>query len=113
MIKEWLSIILLILGALFMLLASIGLLRLPDIYMRMHAVTKAPTLGTLLMFTGLCIQFTDLSTIIKSAVIIFFIFLTIPVATHMIGRAAHLMQVPKWKKTERDDLEETQQKDKD
>ncbi|ELR70444.1 Na(+) H(+) antiporter subunit G [Fulvivirga imtechensis AK7] len=113
MIREWLVVISLVSGALFMLIASIGLHRLPDVYMRMHATTKAPTLGMFLMLTALCIHFFDLATVIKCVVIMSFIFLTTPVATHMISRAAHLMQVPKWKKTHRDDLEKAQQRNKE
>ncbi|GAA0191421.1 hypothetical protein GCM10009122_53890 [Fulvivirga kasyanovii] len=112
MIKEWTIIILLGLGALFILLASVGLLRLPDIYMRMHATTKVPTLGIMLMLASLCIYFTSALTILKSILIITFIFLTIPVATHMIGRSAHLMNTKKWKNTGRDDLEKAQEKEK-
>ena len=111
MIKEWITIILLILGALFILLASIGLIRMPDIYMRMHATTKAPTLGMMLILASLCIYFASILTIVKSILIIIFIFLTIPVATHMIGRSAHLMNAEKWKNTHRDDLEKAREKD--
>lgn len=113
MIKEWLVITFLILGSCFMLVASIGIIRLPDIYMRMHATTKAPTLGMLLMLISICLFFGNLLTVVKSILIIFFIFLTIPVAAHMIGRAAHLIQTPKWEKTNRDDLEKDQRQPKE
>lgn len=107
MMSEWITAILLISGACFMLLASIGLIRLPDVYMRMQASTKAPTLGLLLMLIGLCIHFTSFSTIAKAVVTVFFIFLTIPIASLMIAKAAHLMKIPKWKKTQFDDLEQS------
>ncbi|UII30589.1 monovalent cation/H(+) antiporter subunit G [Fulvivirga ulvae] len=110
MIKEWIAIVLLALGALFILLASVGLIRLPDIYTRMHATTKAPTLGIMLMLTGLCIYFPSFPTVIKSLLILIFIFLTIPVASHMIGRSAHMMNTKKWKSTSRDDLEKSRKK---
>lgn len=108
MIREWITIVLLIIGASFMLLASIGLLRLPDIYMRMHASTKAPTLGLLLILTALALFYSSFAVILKSMLIILFIFLTIPLAAHMIGRSAHLIKTPKWKNTTRDDLEKVQ-----
>ena len=113
MIQEWLTIAFLILGACFILLASIGVVRLPDIYMRMHATTKAPTLGILLLLTAICIYFGDIIVIIKSVVIVFFTFLTAPVAAHMIGRAAHLIKTPKWEKTNRDDLEKAQKQSRE
>lgn len=106
MFKEWIISIVMISGALFMLLASIGLIRLPDIYTRMHAATKAPTLGLFLMLVSLCLHITTVSVIFNSIFIIIFLFLTIPVASHMIGRAAHQAKTPKWKKTVRDDLQE-------
>lgn len=104
MIREWITVVFLLLGAVFMLLASIGLIRLPDVYTRIHATTKAPTLGLLLMLLSLCIQFTSVSTIFKILLILFFIFLTIPVASLMIGKAAYYMKTPPWKKTQRDDM---------
>jgi len=105
MITDLLIAIFLITGALFMLIASIGIIRLPDLYMRMHAATKAPTLGLLLLLTAICIYFPELSVIIKVALIIFFIFLTVPIPSHTIGRAAHAMKIPKWEETFRDDME--------
>lgn len=110
MIREWIIVILLLLGAVFMLLASIGLLRLPDVYMRMQASTKAPTLGLMLMLISLCFYSPDLSTITKSIITIFLIFMTIPVASITIAKASHLMKMPKWKKTIQDDLENSEKK---
>lgn len=89
-----------------MFIASIGIIRLPDLYMRMHAATKAPTLGILLLLSAVCIFFAELSVFIKVTLIIFFLFLTVPIPTQMIVRAAHAMKIPKWEKTFRDDLEE-------
>lgn len=102
---EWLASILLILGAGFILLSSIGMFRFPDLYIRMHATTKASTLGILLILMGICIYFPSLSVFLKSFFILIYVFLTTPVASHMIGRAGHLIKVPKWEKTFRDDLE--------
>lgn len=113
MIKEWIIVIVMLSGALFMLLASLGLIRLPDIYTRMHAATKAPTLGLFLMLVSLCLYFTSFFTIINSVFTILFLFLTIPVASHMIARAAHRIGTPKWKATVRDDLENARDSDND
>ena len=102
---EWIAGILLILGSVFVLFSSIGLLRFPDLYIRMHATTKASSVGMLLMLTGVVIYFPTLPVFVKALFIIVYIFMTSPVAAHMIGRAGHLMKVPKWHLTHRDDLE--------
>ncbi|GET27112.1 monovalent cation/H(+) antiporter subunit G [Prolixibacter sp. NT017] len=105
MISEWISAILLVLGAFFMLLAAIGVLRFPDLYIRMHSATKASSFGALLMLVAVSIHFPVAYVIIEAALVIIFIFLTAPVASHMIGRIAHLLKVPKWEKTTVDELE--------
>ena len=105
MISEWISAVLLVLGAFFMLLAAIGVLRLPDLYIRMHAATKASSFGALLMLVAVSIHFPVAYVIIEAALVIIFIFITAPVASHMIGRIAHLLKVPKWEKTIIDELE--------
>lgn len=85
-------------GAFFYLTGTIGLLRLPDLYSRMHATGKSDTLGTLLSLIGLAI-YTGLSfTSIKILFIAVFVFLTSPTATHAILRAAFDSKVPPWTK---------------
>lgn len=105
MIWDYIAAIILLLGSCFMLIASIGIIRLPDLYMRMHATLKASTLGMFLLLSGFCVQVAEISVIIKSILIMIFIFMTAPVASQMIGQVAHLMKIKKWKRTVRDDLE--------
>ena len=105
MMIEWIAGILLILGSGFVLISSIGLLRFPDLYTRMHATTKASSMGMLLMLTGIIIYFPTLPVIIKAFIIIVYIYHTSPVAAHVIGCAAHMMKVRKWDRTHRDDME--------
>jgi len=97
--------ILIILGSLFMLLGAVGLLRFPDIFMRMHAATKAPSLGATLMLIAFALYFADAITTTKAIVIMLFIFMTTPIASHAIGATAHRLKIKKWHKMKIDDLE--------
>lgn len=82
-----------------MLVAAIGLLRLPDLYTRMHAVTKAGTLGIGLVLIAAALAFGDLSVATRAFVALLFVLLTAPVSAHMIGRAGYLGSVPLWEET--------------
>jgi multicomponent Na+:H+ antiporter subunit G len=91
--------ILLVLGGCFMLLAAVGLLRLPDLLLRMSATAKAATLGAALSVLGASLHFGDPGTVARAVVIIAFLFLTAPVASHMIGRAGYHKGMPLWEGT--------------
>ncbi|MBS3981714.1 MAG: monovalent cation/H(+) antiporter subunit G [Rhodobacteraceae bacterium] len=88
---------LILLGSLFCLAAGIGVLRLPDVLIRMHASTKAGTLGAGLVLSAVAVFFGDTGTITRAVSGILFLLLTAPVAAHMIGRAAFKAGVPLWK----------------
>jgi multicomponent Na+:H+ antiporter subunit G len=90
-------------GTAFMLIAAIGLLRLPDLYTRMHAVTKAGTLGIGLTLISAAVAFGDVSVTTRSLVALLFVLLTAPVSAHMIGRAGYLGGVAMWEGTAFDD----------
>lgn len=89
--------ILLILGTLFALVAAIGVVRMPDIYCRMHAATKAGAFGVSLILLALCVAAPTLRVIIQSILIIAFFYLTAPVAAHLIGRVGMNQKLPIWK----------------
>lgn len=91
-------------GALFVLLAAIGIIRMPDTYLRISVTTKAATLGVGLMLVSTAIYFNDLSTTSRAMVIILFVLLTAPVSAHLIGRASYFMGVKLWDKSVMDDL---------
>ncbi len=95
-------------GALSILFAAIGILRMPDFYLRLSVTVKASTLGIgfLLMCAG--IIFPDVSVTTKVIAIVFFLILTAPVAAHMIARTAYHKKVPIWKDTIIDEFEEVQ-----
>jgi multicomponent Na+:H+ antiporter subunit G len=90
-------------GTVFMLIAAIGLLRLPDLYTRMHAVTKAGTLGVGLLLVSAAVAFGDVSVTTRTLVALLFVLLTAPVSAHMIGRAGYLGKVQLWEGTAFDD----------
>ncbi len=90
-------------GTLFMFVAAVGLLRLPDLYTRMHAVTKAGTLGVGLVLVAAAVAFGEVSVTARALVALLFVFLTAPVSAHMIGRAGYLGNVRLWEATAFDD----------
>jgi multicomponent Na+:H+ antiporter subunit G len=97
---------LLVLGAAFMLLAGVGLIRLPDLFLRMSATAKAATLGAALTALGAAAHFGDVATAGKALAIVFFLFLTAPVAAHRIGRAGYRRGAPLYEGTVCDEAKE-------
>lgn len=97
--------ILILLGAFFMLVAAIGVVRMPDLLIRMHAATKAGTLGAGLLLIGVAIHFGETSVTLRAVSVVVFLFLTAPIAAHMIGRAAYNEgEVKLWDRTVVDEL---------
>ncbi|MEH6306514.1 monovalent cation/H(+) antiporter subunit G [Olivibacter sp. CPCC 100613] len=103
------SAFLIVLGSLTMFVSAIGLLRLPDFYSRLSAVTKNSTLGVLLIITAAVFYFNNIEVLLKGLGIMFFIALTAPTAAYVIAKAAIHINVPFWDKT---DLEDFQDQDK-
>ncbi len=94
MIADLAMSILAILGSVFILLASIGILRMPDLFLRLQVTSKASVLGVILILLAVAIHFGDTAVTIRVMTIGFFIVLTIPVATHMLARAGYATNVP-------------------
>ena len=101
--SELLIVTLLIAGGVFAAIAGVGLLRFPDVLMRMHASTKAGTLGVGLSVISVAIYYADDLVTTKVILIVSFILLTAPVAAHLIGRAAYRTASPLWEPTIVDD----------
>ena len=99
-----LAAVLLLLGAVSMTLGAVGLVRLPDVYMRMSASSKAATLGASLVLLGAAAHFGTAAVVGRAVVIVAFLFLTAPVAAHAIGRAGYRRGSPLWKGTIADEL---------
>lgn len=98
-----LIIFFLVFGALMSLVASLGCLRLPDLYTRMHAATKSGTVGIMGIVIAMMIQLDDASVIFRGILVILFFLLTAPVAAHMIGRSAYRSGVALWDKSSVDE----------
>ena len=97
--------VLLLVGALFVLVAALGLVRLPDLLMRMHAATKAGTLGAGLLLIATAVSSPETSVVARAVATIVFLLLTAPIAAHLIARAAyHTGEAALWEHTCVDEL---------
>lgn len=96
--------VLMLVGVFFMFVAGIGVLRMPDLFMRLSTTTKASTLGATSLLLAAAIHFNEYGVTSRIAAIIAFIVMTAPVAAHMIGRAAYISGVPLWKESICDEL---------
>jgi multicomponent Na+:H+ antiporter subunit G len=97
---------LMISGSLFSLVAALGMLRLPDAIIRMHAATKAGTLGAGLILIAEAVFYQEIGITLRALAAIVFLLLTAPVAAHLIGRAAYYSGIKLWKKTWIDQLKD-------
>ncbi|MBA5941924.1 MAG: monovalent cation/H(+) antiporter subunit G [Methanophagales archaeon] len=98
-IFDLLLILLLSIGTLFFIVGTIGLIRFPDVYTRLHAATKCDTLGLGMIFAGIMLYEGATFASVKIMFIVIFIFLTNPTAAHAIARAAHIHGIKLWEKT--------------
>ena len=94
-IFEYIGAFLILIGSVMAVISAIGILRLPDVYTRSHAATKSSTLAVLLSLTGTFIYFWASENFISVRLLlgIMFVFLTAPVAGHLITRAAYRSRV--------------------
>jgi multicomponent Na+:H+ antiporter subunit G len=94
------------LGTLLVLVSAIGVLRLPDLLTRMHASSKAATLGAILIFLAIALRAGDVGVIVRVIFVCAFLLITAPVAAHAIARAGYRSGVPLPDSTELDELRE-------
>lgn len=101
--------ILVIIGAFLSLVASFGVIRLPDVFTRNHAASKSATLGVMSLMLATFLYFYIEHGHFNSRVLlaIFFVFFTAPVSGHLISRAAYNSGVKLWDKSIRDDLKKS------
>lgn len=87
---EYASALLILIGAFFVLVGSIGLVRFPDFYTRLHAPTKATTLGLAALLTAYIVHGSGQpeGVGVREFLITLFLFITAPVSAHMLARAA-------------------------
>ena len=107
---ELVGSILILCGAVFLFSAGLGLLRMPDAYTRAQAGTKATTLGNALILAG--IAFYHPGWTIKLLICIYFVFMTNPISSHALARAAHAIGIPMARPTVIDELREAKQADR-
>lgn len=92
----WLDAVLIAIGTLFSFLAAVGIVRMPDLYMRVQVVTKASTLGTCCIALAAAISFEGVESAIRLLLVVAFLLLTAPISAHMIARSAKSEGVPLW-----------------
>ena len=102
--KETITSLLMLTGAVFAFLAAMGILRFPDLFSRMQAATKGSAFGVTCVLLAVAVHFAELGIATRAVVTIVFVVLTTPVAAHMIGRAAYFVGVPLWQGTVTDEL---------
>ena len=100
------SVALVVVGAAFVVIASLGVVRMPDLFTRMSATSKAATLGVGLMLSATAVHFNDIAVTSRVVATIVFLLLTSPVAAHVIARAAYSTGTPLWSGTVVDELRE-------
>jgi len=91
-----LTCFLMLAGAVLSLIAALGIFRMPDLYTRMQAAAKTATLGVGCTILALAIHFGDTSVTMHAVLVIIFLFLTGPVAAHMIARAGYISGIELW-----------------
>lgn len=104
---DWILAVLVLIGATFTLVGSIGLYKLPDFYMRLHGPTKASTLGVgaILIASSLYFSFNTDSISLHEILVTVFLFITAPVSAHLMAKSAlhiKLRQVQRTKNKPKD-----------
>jgi multicomponent Na+:H+ antiporter subunit G len=102
--QEILTAALLLGGAAFALISAIGVLRLPDVLIRMHASSKSGTLGAGMILAAVAILYGTDQIVARAVAAILFLLLTVPVGAHIIGRAAYVTGTKLWPGTVMDEL---------
>ncbi|MDW8399852.1 MAG: monovalent cation/H(+) antiporter subunit G, partial [Acetobacteraceae bacterium] len=101
---EALAILFVLAGGAVTLVAALGVARLPDAFLRMHAATKAGVVGSGLVLAGIGFAFNDFDTWLRVGLIVVFLLVTTPVSAHGLGLGAYLGGAPLWGGTAADHL---------
>src|SRR5690554_5917374 len=92
------------LGALFILIAALGVYRMPDFYTRLSVTVKAATIGVGCILGAAAFHFSDFAVTTKVFAVIFFLLITSPVGAFLIARVAYITGVKLWDKSIHDEL---------
>jgi multicomponent Na+:H+ antiporter subunit G len=95
-VQSLVAALLILAGSAFVLIAALGLIRLPDLYTRMHAASKAGTLGSCVMLVALAVFADELSVTTRALGGVAFFLLTAPVSAHLLAKAAHASGLQLW-----------------
>lgn len=102
---DWFVAALTLIGVGFTVLAAVGIVRMPDVYIRMQASTKSSTAGVSCLILATAIRLETLGAFTQALLVVAFLFLTVPVASHMIGRAAYASGVELWSESLMDEYQ--------
>ena len=96
--QEQISVGIMILGALLVLIAMIGIVRFPDVFCRAHALGKGLTLGLMVLLFGIWLDPKTEVSGLKVIAAIFFQFVTLPVASHLLARLSYEKNLPRYRR---------------
>jgi multicomponent Na+:H+ antiporter subunit G len=97
LLLDWVSALLLLAGAIFYLAGTVGLLRFPDVYLRLHALTKADNLGLGLIVLGLSLQAESLAEAVKLILIWPLVLAASASVSYSIAQRADALGIPPWR----------------
>ena len=106
---ELLGSIITLLGSIILFLGALGIVRMPDVYNRMQAGTKATTLGTILFLIGISLGHAECGCFGKIAILIIFVLATNPVSSNALARAAHATGIKLTDRSVKDDLKSNEE----
>ena len=98
---EILSVIFIVAGLFFLIVAAIGVIRLPDVFSRSHAISLIDSLGAFLMLIGIALHEGLGTNMLKILVVLSLLYIINPVITHATVRAALRSGIKPWKKKTR------------
>ncbi|MDO4727517.1 MAG: monovalent cation/H(+) antiporter subunit G [Bacteroidota bacterium] len=104
--NNFLICILTTIGAVSILIAALGIYRMPDFYTRLSVTVKASTLGVGMILGAVAVHFSEFSITTKAVAVIFFLFITSPVAAFLLARTSYVNGIKLWKKSVRDELKD-------
>jgi len=102
----------LILGSLFTLVAAFGILRLPDVYMRMHAITKASSLATIFFILAVTVAYPGWRVFLGGLLLVAFVIATAPISTHVLAGVSMLLGIKMAPDSKQNDLDYVPDTDK-
>ncbi|MEX6504902.1 monovalent cation/H(+) antiporter subunit G [Jiella sp. M17.18] len=96
--------LLIIAGSIFAAIAALGIIRLPDLYTRMHAASKAGSVGSGMMLIALAIMSDALPETLRAIAAVFFFLLTAPISAHLLAKAAYAVGYSMWEGSVLDEM---------